>query len=59
MTGALLVRTITAWTEVELRAQVAAAKREGWETVGNPSRLLIGGKPVEGKSWVWHLEKRA
>ncbi len=57
--GALLVRTIIAESEVDLRALAQREGGKGWRTIGNPGRLLIGGKPVEGKSWVWHLEKRS
>ncbi len=55
----VLVRTIVALTEAKLRALAQRAAGEGWRTIGNPGRLLIGGKPVEGKSWIWHLEKRS
>ncbi len=59
MTGALLVRTIIAGSEAELRAKVATAQREGWVPVGNPSRLYVGGRPVDGRaSWMWAMERR-
>lgn len=60
MMGALLVRTIVAQSETELRAKVAAAQREGWVPVGNPSRLYVGGQPVGGRaSWMWAMERRS
>ncbi len=55
----VLVRTIVARTEAELRALAQRAAGEGWCTIGNPGRLLVGGKLVPGKSWVWHMEKRS
>jgi hypothetical protein len=59
MTGALLVRTLLADTETELRRLASQEAAKGWRAIGNPGRLLVGGKPAEGKSWVWHMEKRA
>lgn len=60
MMGALLVRTVVADSEAELRAKVAAAEREGWQPVGNPSRLLVGGQPSGGRaSWMWAMERRS
>lgn len=59
MMGALLVRTVVADSEAELRAKVETAKREGWVPVGNPSRLYIGGRPADGRaSWMWAMEQR-
>ncbi len=59
MTGCLLVRTIVAATEAELRTLAERETGEGWNTIGNIGRLLVGGKAVEGKGWVWHMEKRS
>jgi hypothetical protein len=56
----LLVRTVVASTEDELRALVERESGKGWEPVGNPSHLLVGGKPAEGRAaWMWAMEKRS
>ena len=54
----LLVRTIVSATEVELRSKVEAARADGWQAIGNPGHLLIGGAPAKGQaSWVQHMSK--
>jgi hypothetical protein len=58
MTGVLLVRTVVGESRADLEAKVEAARREGWQATGCPSRLFVGGRPAEGRgSWVQHMRK--
>ncbi len=54
----MLVRTVVGESKADLEAKVMAARREGWQAIGNPNHLLVGGRPAEGKaSWVQHMSK--
>ena len=56
----VLVRTVVAESKTQLEARVAAARREGWEPIGNPGHLSSRGRPSEGPaSWLQSMEKRS
>ena len=55
----VLVRTITGESQADLEAKVEAARADGWQAIGNPSRLVIKAVPANGKaSWVQHMRKQ-
>lgn len=54
----VLVRTIEGKNKADLEAKVEAARADGWQAIGNPGHLLIGGAPAKGQaSWVQHMSK--
>ncbi len=54
-----LCRTIVGTDRQDLDAKVEKAKSEGWAPIGTPTRLYVGGKPVEGRgSWTQAMMKR-
>jgi hypothetical protein len=54
----VLVRTVVGESKADLEAKVEAARADGWQAIGNPSRLVVGGRSAEGRgSWVQHMRR--
>lgn len=53
-----LVRTVVAATRQELDGLVTAAIADGWQPIGNPSELRVGGKQQPDRAkWMQGMRK--
>jgi hypothetical protein len=54
----VLVRTVVGESKADLEAKVAAARAEGWVSIGEPTHLIQRAIPAEGPtSWMQSMKR--